>query len=110
MGHLDCCICRYTNVHFGGICAGAIGNVYKLHSIIRVPILSTTMSTSYALTAAQCKELMENFVSPFSKASSAKRKTIIQQAVDAVSPSDTNATLRTKTENVSIYYFFLLCS
>ena len=40
MGHLDCCICRYTNVHFGGICAGAIGNVYKLHSIIISPVLS----------------------------------------------------------------------
>ena len=68
------------------------------------------MLTSYALTATQCKELMENFISPFSKASLAKRKTIIQWAVDAISPSDTNATLRMKIENVSIYYFFLLCS
>ena len=102
MGHLDCCICRYTNVHFGGICAGAIGNVYKLHSIIISPVLSTTMLTSYTLTSAQCEELMENFVPPFSKASSAKREKIIQWVVDAVSLPDTNATLHMKIENVSI--------
>ena len=98
MGHLDCC--RYTNVHFGGICTGAIGNVYKLHSIIRISILSTTMSTSYTLTSAQWEELMKNFVPPFSKASSVKRKKTIQQPVDAVSLPDTNATLCMKIENI----------
>ena len=102
MGHLDCCICRYTNVHFGGICAGAIGNVYKLHSIIISPVLSYYHVDILRTDLRPMRRTYGKFVPPFSKASSAKRKTIIQQAVDAVSPPDTNVTLRMKIENVSI--------
>ena len=62
--------------------------------------ITPTMSTPYVLTVAQCKELAESFVSPFTKASSRKRKRITWDAVDAITPSDASSTLRMEIKHV----------
>ena len=58
------------------------------------------MSTPYVLTSAQCKELTESFVSPFTKASSRKQKKITQDAVDAITPSDASSNLQMEIKHV----------